>query len=242
MATSIYESWYLYQNTSQYSNATINFAEQFLLQCSNYGDCSGGSVADALSYAVSFGMPNETDFPYGGTTTQYGVPNTSSSYTCSSIKARTNKVNRTTYVNRYGNISIDLMTRMVSNFVVGTWLAADSGLFQYTASSNATVPYNCSSTIYSDYQLNLPVSVVGYDDSRNLIVQVSGKASMGGTIYNSSLQTGLGFVKISSSSAYCGGLRRVCQLWYNSSSNYYNNSNPILLAANALILAMILIY
>lgn len=164
------------------------------------------------------------------------------SYTCTTIKSKTNKVNRTTYVNKYGNISYSRMRSMLGNFVVGSWVAADGDFYNYTSSNSSTVPYNCSVTVISDYQLNIPVVVVGYDDSSNLILQVAGRSSMGGTVYGNDTQTGAGFVKISSSSTYCGSLRKVSQIWFNSSSNYYNNSGVVLVAANVLLAATLLIY
>jgi hypothetical protein len=134
------------------------------------------------------------------------------------------------------------MKSMVNNFVVATYLAADGGLFTYSPASDASVPYNCSITVTSDFQLNLPVVVVGYDDSNNLIIQVAGYQTLGGTTYDNDTQTGAGYAKISSSSSYCGGLRKLCQLWYNVSSNTYNKSGVILVAANVLMAATMLIY
>lgn len=241
-ATAIYESWFLYQNSSQYTNTTINFAEQFLLQCSSYGDCSGGSLADALSYAVQYGIPNETDFPYTGTFVAYGIPPTSSNNTCSSILSSTNKVNLTTYVNRYGNISTSQMLSLVNNFVVGVWLAADTGLYQYTSALNTTVPYNCTTPVTSDFQLNLPAVVVGYDDSRNLIVELPGRSAQGGTTYNATLQTGAGYMKISSEGGYCGAMRRVCQLWVNASGRNFNNTGGRMVVGGVIFVMTILMY
>lgn len=237
-AANIYESWYLQQNysNSDISSTSIEFSAQFILQCSSMGDCSGGSLAGGLAYAVQYGVPSEADFQYTGRTTSYGVPQTSSEATCSNVTK--NRVNKTAYVNQYGNISIAQMKTLLGNTVVGADLAPDTDFYTYAKSD----PYECTTTIKSEHQLTFSVSVIGYDNSSNLVIQTSGMPTIGGTVYDNDTSTGEGFIKLGSNNSYCGALLKPVQVWYNSSSNNNNKSSTVLIVANIFLLATFLAY
>lgn len=93
-ATSHYESAYLkWGSPANYTNLTIDFSEQYLLECSLGGDCSGGNVSVALSFALSNGMPSQADYAYAASSSLYGIPLTNTSgASCTTMIGKLKKV------------------------------------------------------------------------------------------------------------------------------------------------------
>jgi len=64
-ATAQIESWWKIYNDSPLTE--IDLSEQHVLSCVATGNCEqGGYIEDALDYAVYYGIPDETCFPYAG--------------------------------------------------------------------------------------------------------------------------------------------------------------------------------
>lgn len=129
------------------------------------------------------------------------------------------KVNTTLYLNKYINIGLSQLYELLRNMPVLALLAANYDFINY---SGVDYPFNCTYSVTSDNQITYAVMVLGYDSNANLLISASGLPSWGGTAYNNTTSTGIGFGKISPVYDYCGIRRRVYQYW--TSNNYTNQT------------------
>jgi hypothetical protein len=173
-----------------------------------------------LNFALSNGLPIQTDYAYTGLTTLYGIPLTNTSgASCTTMAGKLKKVNTTLYLNKYSNIAFSQLQSLLSNFPVVALIAVNSDFINY---DGVNYPFNCTYNVTNDVQVNTAISIIGYDSNSNIMIEAPGLVGFGGSTYVNATMTGIGFGKISSIKSYCGALRHVYQYW--TASNVTNNT------------------
>jgi C1A family cysteine protease len=178
--TAMYEAAMLKWTRGTFANITnatanttgLDLSEQYVLECSGQGDCSGGSVVGALNFILTNGIPNQSAYGYGGLTTTYGVPVTTTvNASCSNFTNTTStnvKVNTTLYLNQYTNLQFSQLEQLLNNFPAVGLMAVDSDFINYNGS---LTPFNCTYNITStSSQVNYAVLMIGYDANSSIII------------------------------------------------------------------------
>jgi hypothetical protein len=66
--------WNYSYTTHATSGATgIDLSEQYVLECSGYGDYIGGSVEGALNFILPNGIPDQSVYGFNGSTIIYSI-------------------------------------------------------------------------------------------------------------------------------------------------------------------------
>ncbi len=224
VATSLYETALLRMNGTTYTVGTLDLSEQFLLSCSFMGDCLSGYTEGAIQYALDNGIPLEATMKYGGSSTQYGIP-TPASGDCTTARASAIRLSPKRYLNKYTGLTYARITALLDQNPVASYIYVDTTFKNYdgtTQNGGVNPVYNCSVAVSSDYMLSIPVIIVGYDVSSNLVIFTPGDNSFGGGAYSNTTKQGGGFVVVSPTNSYCGLTRKLSQI--SATQNSTNNT------------------
>ncbi|MCK4447828.1 MAG: hypothetical protein KAW56_12205, partial [Candidatus Marinimicrobia bacterium] len=128
-ATGQVEAWWKIVNND--IDTTINLSEQFLVSCSDAGDCDGGMPEWALEWYKNVGVPSESCFGYTAT-------NDTCENACPNWQDEVTKIPGWGYITLdediVDNIKAAIFRHPVSAdyIVYGSFQAYDSGIYEYT--------------------------------------------------------------------------------------------------------------
>lgn len=142
-----------------------DLSEQYLMECTPYSGCSGGSVDLAFAVVTNStpgGLPLETAYPYKA---YYGSYTPTSGICLAGSKVTLSKY---TTMYRYANVTVGQLKSLltISPVVVGM------SIMDYTFSFYRSGVYSCR-VAPTVYQLNHAVTLVGYDASGNWLIKNS---------------------------------------------------------------------
>jgi cathepsin L len=152
-------------------NASVDLSEQFLLECTPYASCGGGSVDYTFMTALSYnnpGVPLESAYPYKA---YYGAYSKTAGI-CLAQNRRTHTKYTTFY--RYANVTTAQLKSLIADSPVVVGMASSHYTFSFYKTGIYRCPFNPSV-----YELDHSVLAIGYDAMGNWLIKNSWGSSWG---------------------------------------------------------------
>jgi C1A family cysteine protease len=143
---------YNFGKCTGYNSTNLDLSEQYVLDCSNAGNCIGGSFEWTYNWQKNTSAQLESQFPYKA-----------AQQSCTTPRITSLKVERWEYINSVGNVAEVASTDAIKNAIVlhGGVLtgvkAGYSAFFQYKGGIFET---------HSDLTIDHIVCIIGWDDSK----------------------------------------------------------------------------